>query len=264
LVTIVIVGCGYTGRRVALSLAHLGHQVIATSRDTSKLDGLPVTAVRFDLESGSLRDTIHPESLVLVSTPVVDRRLAEAVAVAERVVFLSTTGVYGAQSEVHADTEPAPRTEREKARLHSETLLPPEAMILRAAAIYGPHRGVHAAIREGRYRLAGEGANYVSRIHVDDLAAHCVGALFTRTSGAWPVADQEPCTSREIAEFCSGLLDLPIPPSAAPEELGETRQTDRRVDGSAVRALLGLTLRYPSYRSGLPACAAAEAEARAR
>ena len=77
------------------------------------------------------------------------------------------------------------------------------------------------------------------------------------------MADEEPCTSREIAEFCAHLLGIPVPPSAALEELSETRQTDRRVDGSAIRRLLGLKLKYPSYRSGIPACVAAEAAERA-
>jgi nucleoside-diphosphate-sugar epimerase len=264
---ILIVGCGYTGRRVANLLAAERHEVVATSRDTENLAGLPVTALRFNNDNDSdiskLKDAVDSDSRVLLSTPVVDARLAGAIGAAKRIVFLSTTGVYGAQRDVNESSRPAPRTEREFARLRSEECLPPAAMILRPAAIYGPHRGIHSAMRAGKYRLAGDGANYVSRIHVDDLAAHAAAALFAGITGAWPVADEEPCTSREIAEFCSRLLGIPMPPSAATEELSETRQTDRRVDGSAVRRLLGLTLQYPSYRSGIPACAAAEAAERA-
>jgi nucleoside-diphosphate-sugar epimerase len=241
--------------------------VIATSRDTESLAGLPVTALRFDTANDgdirNLKAVVDSEMRVLISTPVVDARLAEGVNSAARIVFLSTTGVYGAQREVNEGSRPAPRTERESARLRSEEVLPPEAMILRPAAIYGPERGIHSAMRVGKYLLAGDGSNYVSRIHVDDLAAHAAAALFADASGAWPVADEEPCTSREIAEFCAELLGIPMPPSAALEELSETRQADRRVDGSAVRRLLGLTLLYPSYRSGIPACVAAEAATRA-
>jgi nucleoside-diphosphate-sugar epimerase len=260
---IVIVGCGYTGRRVAQSLAAAGHEVIATSRDTENLAGLPVTALRFniqnDLDRAHLSAAVDSDSRVLLSTPVVDARLARAVSAANRIVFLSTTGVYGAQREVNESTRPAPRTERERARFDSELVLDHAATILRPAAIYGPHRGIHSAMRAGKYIMARDGSNFVSRIHVDDLAAHAAAALFTEATGAWPVADEEPCTSREIAGFCAGLLGLPMPPSVAAEALSQTRQTDRRVDGSAVRRLLGLKLKYPSYRYGIPACVAAEA-----
>jgi nucleoside-diphosphate-sugar epimerase len=264
---IIIVGCGYTGRRVAQSLTALGHDVIATSRDTQNLAGLPVTPLRFDTQNkadlSSLKAAAGCDSRVLVSTPVVHAQLADAVSTAKRIVFLSTTGVYGAQRDVNETSHPAPRSMRELARLTSEHALNDAAMILRPAAIYGPHRGIHASMRAGQYRLAGDGSNFVSRIHVDDLAAHAVGALFSDAAGAWPVADEDPCTSREIAEFCANLLGIPLPPSAAIEELPETRQTDRRVDGSAIRRLLCLKLKYPSYRSGIPACVAAEAETRA-
>jgi nucleoside-diphosphate-sugar epimerase len=125
--------------------------------------------------------------------------------------------------------------------------------VLRPAAIYGPDRGVHVSIREGRFRLAGDGANFVSRIHVHDLAAHVDAALWSGVSGAWPVADDEPCTSREIAAFCSTLLGVPMPSGAEPSELHHTRQANRRVDGSAIRKLLGLRLRYPTWREGIQA-----------
>ena len=94
------------------------------------------------------------------------------------------------------------------------------------------------------------GDNFISRIHVDDLAAHAEAALLSDVTGAYPVADEESCTSREIAEFCANLLHVKLPegPVAAPRIFG-----DRKVDGSAIRALLGVTLRYPSYRAGIPA-----------
>jgi nucleoside-diphosphate-sugar epimerase len=125
-------------------------------------------------------------------------------------------------------------------------------LILRPAAIYGPDRGVHVAMREGTHRLWGSGENRVSRIHVDDLAAHAEAGLLSELSGAWPVADDEPCRAREIAQFCADLLGVPMPP---PSELkGEdTRRADRRVDGRAVRLRLGVELQYPSYRVGIPA-----------
>ena len=134
-------------------------------------------------------------------------------------------------------------------------------MILRPAAIYGPMRGVHSAMRQGRFRLARDGSNFVSRIQVDDLAALAVAALASSAAGAYPVADDEPCTSREIVEFCAQLLGLPLPGSVMESEVSETRRSDRQVNGSAIRRILGVDLKYASYRTGIPAALAAEADA---
>jgi hypothetical protein len=77
-----------------------------------------------------------------------------------------------------------------------------------------------------------------------------VAGLFAEVTGAFPVADKEPCTSREIVEFCERLLGPP-PAIGAPRPVRATG--NRRVDGSAIRGELGIGLAYPSYRVGIPA-----------
>ena len=106
-------------------------------------------------------------------------------------------------------------------------------------------------MRRGDFKLMGEGANYVSRIHVDDLARITAAAMASDLTGAYPVADDSPCTSREIAAFCAGLLGVPLPASAGRGELSETRRADRRVDGREIRRKLGIDLLYPGYREGI-------------
>lgn len=212
----------------------------------------------FDAEaSGAI--PVPRGALVLHSIPVLDgpdgpreftedilRRFTEEPA---RMVYLSTTSVYGAQRDVDHHTAPAPHTLREGLRVQAEEAVrrgPWSSLILRPAAIYGPGRGIQVSLAAGRFRLAGDGSNFVSRIHVDDLAAHVEAALLSDATGAYPVADERPCMSREIAEFCSRLLGVPMPASG-----GQT--SDRRVDGRAIRERLGITLRYPTYREGIPA-----------
>jgi nucleoside-diphosphate-sugar epimerase len=255
---VLIVGCGFTGQRVLRLMQHRGLTVIGFRRT----DGLDVNRPD-DLDT--LRRKVSPVTRVLLSVPTqrgADGGLFErtpdimqAVAQAQRVVYLSTTGVYGGQSSVDQTTQPAPRTERELLRVQAEAavLQHPNAMVLRPAAIYGPGRGVHIAMREGRFALPQDDQALTSRIHVADLADHSAAALMSSITGAFPVADEEPSTARAIAAFCAELLGLPMPPVKEPAELPETRRGNRRVDGSAVRLLLALILRYPSYRTGIPA-----------
>ena len=260
---IVILGCGYTGERVAARLAENGHEVLATSRHPARILLPGVRVIRMDAgEPDTLKALglkVAPGARVLHSIPALREGegwtdptplLLEALGNRPaRMVYLSTTGVYGARREVDERTPAAPRTARERVRVEAENHVLRGAwnsMVLRPAAIYGPGRGIHVSMRRGEFKMLGEGLNFVSRIHVDDLAALATAALLSDDTGAWPVADDEPARSREIAEFCAELLGLPMPRAAAPKELSETRRANRRVDGRAVRGVLGVQLKYPS------------------
>jgi nucleoside-diphosphate-sugar epimerase len=234
---VLILGCGYTGRRVARRFLAHGANVTETHRNTA----------RFEVKPGALvLHSVPPEGSaglleMLGDTPA-------------RVVYLSTTGVYGDAQFVDESTPVSPRTEKYRLRVEEEQRVaagPWSSLILRPAAIYGPGRGAHESLKKGKCRVDD---NFVSRIHVDDLAAHVEAGLLSDVTGAYPVADEEPCTSREIAEFCAKLLDLPLP-----LEQTKTLSTSRRVDGSAIRRALGITLRYPSYRVGVPASSGSSA-----
>lgn len=263
-----ILGCGYTGRRVAVRLAARGMRVIATARQPAALHLHGVEALRVDLDEPAtlavLSRSLPDGSAILHSVPLLEddsdptARLLDAVgAKASRIVYLSTTGVYGATRDVDETTPIAPRTARETNRAGAEAAVlggPWSALVLRPAAIYGPWRGVHASLREGRFRMWGDGANWVSRIHVDDLAALAEAALQSPLLGAFPVADEEPCRSIEIVRYCCEMLGIAVPGAAPESELDETRRANRKVDGRAVFRALGLALRYSSYRTGVPAC----------
>ena len=276
--TLLILGCGYTGRRVAREMLSRSARVIATTTDASKLRVLHAAGAdvrRVDVFEPdtlrALREELPKGTSVLLSVPTLrssnglfdpTSQLLEALGDRPSwVIYLSTTGVYGKSREVDDTTAVAPVTDRQRLRVQAEeqvAAVPWSSLVLRPAAIYGPGRGVHAAMREGRFKLVGDGGNWVSRIHVDDLAQHIVAALGSQLTGAFPVADEDPCTSREIAAFSAKLLELPMPASTTESGVDETRRSDRRVDGRAVRRALGVTLRYPSYKSGIPASLAAE------
>ena len=258
--TVVILGCGYTGERVAQRMINRGARVLCTSRTPERLQAIRgAEALRLELPGTISEDLIPEGSLVVHSIPPVDGQdPAELVrslgSKPRRLVYLSTTGVYGDQQQVDASTPAAPRNDREWQRIETENAVqagPWSAIVLRPAAIYGPDRGIHVSMAEGRFRLVDGGANFVSRIHVDDLADHVEAALMSDVTGAWPVADDHPCTSIEIATYCATMLGVPVPSSIDSAEAHHTRRADRKVDGRAIRELLGIRLRYPSYQSGL-------------
>lgn len=260
---VVILGCGFTGKRVAARLLERGCRVTAATRSRSNLMELAARGVEVvEGYAGNPIGAVSPGCLVLHSLPSIEGGLDTTILSvigksASRLVYLSTTGVYGAALDVDEHTPVSPRNARESARVAVENLVlngPWQALVLRPAAIYGPGRGVHASIRNGTFHLAGDRANYVSRIHVEDLAAHVEAALFSSLTGAYPVADEHPCPSGEIAAFCARLLGVELPVPALDAEISETRRANRKVDGRAIRGLLGVRLQYPSYREGIPAC----------
>jgi nucleoside-diphosphate-sugar epimerase len=256
-----ILGAGFTAGRVARRLSEAGADVVVTNRRPSEIPGARCLAL--DVETGAglteLGPLLSKGTVILHSIPQF-AGTPELVAFLRpfrprRIVYLSTTGVYGAADLVDARTAPRPDTDAHRRRIETETALadgPWSAMVLRPAGIYGPGRGVHWSVRRNTFRPP-SGGGVVSRIHVDDLAEHAVSAMRGDAVGAFPVADEAPCPSVEVAKWTCAYLGIPFVPGEAAEP-----RRGRSVDGSAVRALLGLTLRYPSYREGVPACLEAE------
>jgi nucleoside-diphosphate-sugar epimerase len=211
-------------------------------------------------------DIDHPETMLLPRNAVVallipplsepeNAALRETIRklVPKRLVYVSSTGVYGDRFHVDENTPADPNDERGRLRLEEERWItsgPWTSLILRAAAIYGPGRGVHVSIRAGLlHRSAGSGM--VSRIHVDDLAAIVEAGIFSDTQGSWPVADEAPCSSDEIARWCRKLLQLK-PPGGLGMPVGR-RIAGRKVDGRKIREMLKVDLLYPSWKAGIQA-----------
>ncbi|HVV86929.1 MAG TPA: NAD-dependent epimerase/dehydratase family protein, partial [Kofleriaceae bacterium] len=179
-----------------------------------------------------------------------------------RIVYVSSTGVYAPAGGAWVDEAfpLAPITASGRARVAAEEALaggPVPCVRLRAAGIHGPGRGVLARLATGTYRLVGDGATYVSRIHVDDLVACVLAAGDAHAPGpVYNVADDEPCTARELALDACLRLGLPPPPSVAladvdPEVAGMLT-ADRRIDARRIKDELGVAWRHPTWRTSLP------------
>ncbi len=274
-----VIGAGYTGGRVARRLLARGERVLALAREA---EGMAAVARRgAQVAAMDLSGTSAPLELARLTATEEELRLLYALpplaagsgredAMARllralgqrlsRLVYLSSTRVYGRASIVDARTPAAPEDEVGRRRLEAERLAadgPWRTLVLRSAAIYGPWRGLHVALRRGELGRVRDLDRVVSRVYVDDLAALAEAALLCEAVGAQPVADELPAPAREVAAYCEGLGLPGLPASASCEATpGEAR--GRRVDGAAARLLLGLTSIHPSYRTGIPAALAEE------
>jgi nucleoside-diphosphate-sugar epimerase len=226
-------------------------------RQPERFELLAVTGLRIAELTPEL-----PKSAVLVHSipPLAD---AEAGVIRDlisglsprRVVYISATTVYGDQTEVNASTAVQATSEKGRRRIEEENWLRAgrwSTLVVRPAAIYGPGRGVHVRLKEGK---TPRGSALVSRIHVDDLAAVLEAGVFSDLEGAWPLADDHPCASAEISSWCARLLSLPASSSA--DALTFT-VAGRAVDGREIRQLLGVKLSYPDYQAGTLASLAHE------
>lgn len=266
---VLLLGCGYTATRVAGRLRARAVPVLGAARGLASLaplGAMGASTVSFDARRPETWDPLlqavvrlGPDYRLLVSVPPVEMErggeatgaLLRALPPPSRAVYLSTTSVYASVLHVDVSTPPSQGEPRQRLRLEAEEAIAaiPSHLILRAAAIYGPDRGLHVVAGQ-RPRRSVHPDRLVSRIHVDDLAALCAAALDSELTGALPVADSEPATGRAVAAFCASL-GLVLPPPEGPP--GESPRYGRSVDGRRVCELLGVRLAYPSFRDGIRA-----------
>jgi nucleoside-diphosphate-sugar epimerase len=260
---VIILGLGFTGKYLARRLLRRGAKVCALVRGVNRFPDLAEEGLQLS-EFGS-PGALPKHSVVADLIPplpteenVALRAIIEQLE-PRRIVYVSSTGVYGDQVDVDVNTPATPNDERGRRRLEEERWIsagPWSSLILRAAAIYGPGRGVHAAFLQGKVpRSAGSGI--VSRIHVEDLAAIVEAGIFSDLQGCWPVADEDPCTSAEIAKWCAEVLKLDNKMSIA-----EGATTGRRVEGKKIFELVGVQLTHRSWRTGVPASLASADDGR--
>ncbi|MBL9019360.1 MAG: SDR family oxidoreductase [Myxococcales bacterium] len=267
-----IVGCGYTGTRLARALVGQGADVTITRRDgaaaTELAEQLGARGLRADLaQPNTLRGAVPPGAIVVVLAPPGADPAAEIAGLldavggeAKRLVYVSSTGVYAPGGGAWVDeTWPlAPTTASGRARVAAEQALAASRVpwiALRVAGIYGPGRGLAERIGAGTYRIVGDGHAHVSRIHVLDLVAAIIAAGRSTYRGAVNVADDDPAPIGEVADAVAAQFGRPAPPrvpvaSVSPEVAGMLT-ADRRIANARLVQELGVVLRYPSWRAAL-------------
>lgn len=280
-VSVILLGGGYTLQRVAKLLSPASF-VITSRREIQCEDWCRQgwKAELVSVESPESLDRLFasfPNAKVLVdSVPPLRtanpslgvRNIARALraSAVERVIYLSTTGVFGGREGhiVDETTPAAPWNEQGQARLDCEEVYREESKSgarvsstsLRLPAIYGEDRGLLYAIKSGTYRMVDGGALWTNRIHVDDLAEVIARAIRATTlPEVLCVSDDEPAQAKDVVSFICQTHGLSVPGSISSQECiargGYTMVSNQRVDNRRMKELLGLTLRYPTYREGM-------------
>lgn len=132
-------------------------------------------------------------------------------------------------------------------------------VVLRLARLYGPGQAsaeLVSMLRERGGIVVGDGANYVSNLHVADAAtAHL--AAFNVEAGIYNVADDRPATSLELTtaqtKAVSGPPPQVIPMSLARTQLGETADmltVSQRISNLRFKKESGWAPEYPDAVEG--------------
>ncbi len=260
---LLLIGTGQVAKALIKEVAAT-RRITATTRNPNRLFELADLAVEplvMPMPFGELIQPLASGSDVLVSFPPdgsTDAILAPACSQARRLIYISTTGVYGKRTGTIDDTTAADsQDDRAQTRLQSEEIWRKHgAIILRAPGIYGPESGLHLRLLRGNYKLPDTGSNMISRIHVTDLA-RLISAVFDcdrMSDNTYVLGDLQPCTQFEIVSWLCGQLNLPLPESAPLEQVSPTLRGNRQVDSIRIRTELDFTLRFPTYKDGYKQC----------
>ncbi|MDG2990631.1 SDR family oxidoreductase [Candidatus Synechococcus calcipolaris G9] len=281
---VLILGCGYTGTRLALRLHSQGIGVVITTRSGNCPEVLrdlqpAIAPVPFLWQSSPARslpptETWQGVTHVLSSIPpdpvgmdgVVACLMDQLMALdLQWFGYLSTTGVYGDRQGGWVDeTTPVhPQNSRSQARVNAENQflasgLP--AHIFRLPGIYGPGSGrnIFSRIQTGKAQHIHRPGHYFCRIHVDDIVQTLFKSLAQPTPGEiYNISDDQPSESSHVLLEAYRLMGQTAPPPLALEELDLSPmaasfwQESRRVRNDRIKSVLGVNLKYPTYREGL-------------
>lgn len=283
---LLIIGSGDVARRV-LPLLAKRYRVYALVRDPAKAadwraaGAVPVTADLDDRKSLSRLAGLADLVVHLAPPPnsgEIDSRtrnllaaLAKGKSLPRRLVYVSTTGVYGdcAGAAIDETRAPNPATARARRRVDAEERLRTfgrrwgcKVALLRAPGIYAGDRLPLERLRAGTPALAEAEDVYSNHIHAEDLAAACVAALRRgKANRACNVVDDSDMRMAEYFDRVADVFGLPKPPRLSRAEIANVLSPvqlsfmaeSRRIGNRRLKHELKLRLRYPTVDAGLQA-----------
>lgn len=186
------------------------------------------------------------------------------------VVYLSTVGVYGNHDGGWVDemTPANPLSPRSRERLNAEWQWQDfgrrrrvSVAIFRLPGIYGPGRNALANLKHGKAKRIVKQGQVFNRVHVHDIAQAIEAAYRRQEDGVFNICDDLPAPPQDLVTHAAELLGIAPPPEQDYEAIRETMPPmahsfyaeNKRVRNARMKAELGVTLAYPTYREGLRA-----------
>lgn len=278
-------GLGYSSLATARALHQLvdpSIRVAGTTRTEEGVEALADGPYHLHVFDGTqpgetLREDLRAASHVVLSIPPGDagdpalllhRKDLDAAPRLEWLCYFSTVGVYGdfggAWIDESAETRPVNKRSAQRVAVEQEWRNYAAArgvpiLILRLAGIYGPGRSAFDKLREGTARRIVKPGQVFNRIHVEDIGRVTALAAARRLAGTFNLADDEPAPPQDLVEYAARNLGVPVPPDLAFEVADMTPMArsfygdNKRVSNRAIKAALGIELKYPTYRAGLDA-----------
>jgi nucleoside-diphosphate-sugar epimerase len=289
---------GFVGAAVARALLRRGHEVTGLIRDPARADALRAAGMSVavgDMWNPETYREAPAEADVVIHaaqdkapgrwTRRATARMHESDALMTRVLaqgcqkhdrrFLYTSGGlnYTGQGDAWLDESASVRPCL-LARGHAEMVAELDqhhrrdgldVVVITPGLVYGAGgmlAGTIAGLRRGSYRVMGDGANYWSLVHVDDLAElYALAVERSRPGENYFAADDCPMTRREMIDRLAKALGVPragwIPAFLVALTYGsamvEAIRVSMRLRNDKAKRDLGWTLRYPTFDQGLPA-----------
>jgi len=280
---LLIVGCGDIGLRIVARLRDRFRifGTIANPAGAAKVRAAGATPLVLDLDHSGKKSRIGELAarrvLVLAPTSTHGSRDARARRLVRmlralpgaRMIYLSTTGVYGDRQGAWTDesTPAAPTSERARRRLDAELVVRASrwhSAVLRVPGIYGPERLPVDRLRQAIPVALPPQDVITNHIHAEDLARACIAAIFraapTRT---YNIVDDSQLFLGDYLDRVADQTGLPRPPrvrwDALHEAAGARRMSflgeSRRLRNLRMKRELRVRLRFPDVEAGLAAIA---------
>jgi nucleoside-diphosphate-sugar epimerase len=283
---LLIIGCGDVGLRMvralrgrwriyALTHSEYRHALLRAERivpvagdldrpeTLDRLAGLAQDVVHFAPPPGSgTRDT---------RTANLIRALAKGGSLPQRMVYISTSGVYGdcGGAVVDETRRAKPSNDRARRRLDAEWQLRAwgaetgvPVSILRVPGIYAAERLPLARLKARTPALETEQDSYTNHIHADDLVRTVMAALSRGRGGrAYNASDDSWMKMGDYFDLVADQFGLPHPPRVSrevaereiPESMLSFMRESRRLTNRRLKKELRVRLRYPSVTQGVVA-----------
>ncbi|MCF6208119.1 MAG: SDR family oxidoreductase [Ghiorsea sp.] len=281
--TLLILGCGYVGSKLAHACLAQGIQVKATVRNQEAANKLKQQGIDVVLnDNPALLDAewLKNCDAVLDSIPLSydEHRkpfetqslwvnaLVEKLPSLKWVGYLSATSVYADsggdwidEASTHFSTSPrgVQRLKAEQTWLTSDA----PAEVFRLSGIYGDTRNIVSKLLAGNYKtVAWQPAHYSNRIHVDDIVSALMAAMLKpQTNRIINLSDDAPCSHQDYVCQLADMIGAPEPivlsPEQAEQEMSATYldffRDNKRISNRKLHLDLLPTLKYPSFRDAV-------------